>query len=232
MALRSKDDVKRSRAIATVWTFLAYGGAVLIGIVGIAMIHNGHIDASLLNDTSGVLDKERILPVLTNFLFPAWIAGILISGAVAAMMSTADSQLLVATSTVVEDFYTRALKKNVSQKKLVLLSRIVTFLIGIFAFLLAVSTENIIYKMVTYAWSGLGSAFGPALLMTLYWKRINAAGVIAGMLTGAISTIIWTELTVLNDVVSVRFTSFIFAFIAVITATLIAEKRKSAVGST
>jgi len=220
MAIRSPDDVKLGRSIATVWTVMAYGGAVLIGIVGIAMIHYGHFDESLLA-VDGAIDTERILPVLTNFLFPAWIAGILISGTVAAMMSTADSQLLIATSTVVEDFYFRALKRKLPQKSLVLMSRLVTLAIGIFALILAFNTENIIYKIVTYAWAGLGSAFGPALLMTLYWKKVNSWGVIAGMLTGAISTVVWTELSFLDEAVSVRFVSFVLAFAAVIIGSLI-----------
>jgi len=220
MAIKSADKIKISRRIATVWTFFAYGGAVLIGIVGIAMIHYGHLDASQL-DVKGVLDKERILPVLTNYLFPAWMAGILISGAIAAMMSTADSQLLIATSTVVEDFYSKALKKNISQKKLVSMSRWVTFAVGMLALIVAFTTENIIYKIVTYAWAGLGSAFGPALLMTLYWKKTNSWGVISGMLTGAITTILWTEISFLDRMISVRFSSFIFAFIAVIIASLL-----------
>jgi sodium/proline symporter len=230
MAIKSTDKIKISRKIATVWTFFAYGGAVMIGIVGIAMIHYGHIDASALN-VNGALDKERILPVLTNFLFPAWLAGILISGAVAAMMSTADSQLLIATSTVVEDFYSKALRKNISQKKLVSMSRWVTFGVGMLALFVAFTTENIIYKIVTYAWAGLGSAFGPALLMTLYWKKTNSWGVIAGMLTGAITTILWTEISVLDKLISVRFSSFILAFIAVITASLLKPRFEKAKAS-
>jgi sodium/proline symporter len=226
MAIKNAEKIRISRRIATVWTFFAYGGAVLIGIVGIAMIHYGHIDASAL-DVKGVLDKERILPVLTNFLLPAWMAGVLISGAVAAMMSTADSQLLIATSTVVEDFYSKALKKNISQKRLVSMSRWVTFGIGMLALFVAFTTENIIYKIVTYAWAGLGSAFGPALLMTLYWKKTNSWGVIAGMLTGAITTILWTEISFLDGLISVRFSSFIFAFAAVIVASLLKPRFKA-----
>ena len=220
MAINKPENIKMGRRIAIVWTILAYGGAVLIGIVGIAMIHYGHIDASQL-DVNGVMDKERILPVLTNFLFPAWLAGILISGAIAAMMSTADSQLLIATSTVVEDFYSKALNKNISQKKLVSMSRWVTFAVGMLALIVAFTTEDIIYKIVTYAWAGLGSAFGPALLMTLYWKKTNSWGVIAGMITGAVTTILWTEISLLDKMISVRFSSFIFAFIAVIIASLL-----------
>jgi sodium/proline symporter len=225
MAIRKPDDVKLARRIAIIWTIFAYGGAVLVGIVGIAMIHSGKISESALM-VNGVLDKERILPILANFLFPAWMAGILISGAVAAIMSTADSQLLISTSTVVEDFYSKALRRNISQKTLVAMSRYVTLVVGGLGMLLAFTTENIIYKMVTYAWAGLGASFGPALLMTLYWKKINSWGVIAGMVTGSLSTIIWTEIPALNNLISVRFSSFILAFIAVIVATLLKPETK------
>ncbi|MBN2135448.1 MAG: sodium/proline symporter [Acidobacteria bacterium] len=224
MAIRSADEIKKSRTIATVWTIVAYSGAVMIGLVGIAMIYHGHIDISSFQ-INGKVDTETVLPVLTNFLFPAWIAGILISGAVAAMMSTADSQLLIATSTVVEDFYSKALNRKLSQRKLVFLSRLVTLLVGTFALLLAFTTENIIYKMVTYAWAGLGASFGPALLMILYWKKTNSWGVVSGMITGAVTTVVWTEISALDKMVSVRFVSFVLAFAAVIIGTLLKERK-------
>lgn len=228
MAIRKPEQVAQGKVIAYVWTVLAYGGAVVIGLVGIAMVHGNLIPESLLHDASGAMDKERILPVMTNLLFPAWLAGILISGAVAAMMSTADSQLLVTTSTVVEDFYTRALKRRLEPARMVLFSRIVTVLVGIFAFILALTTKDLIYKMVSYAWSGLGSSFGPALLLSLHWKRVNAAGIIAGMLTGALTTVIWTEIPVLNEAVSVRVVAFLFAFAAVILGTLFGKQNQPA----
>jgi sodium/proline symporter len=225
MAIRSPDDIRRGRQIAYVWTVLAYGGAVFVGIVGIVLIHNGVLSDSLLLDGEGVVDKERILPVLTNYLFPAWMAGILISGAVAAMMSTADSQLLVATSTVVEDFYSQTLGRRPSQKAMVMLSRLVTVGVGILGFLLALGTQNLIYKMVSYAWSGLGASFGPALLISLYWKRVNAAGIIAGMLTGALTTVVWSEIDFLRALISERAVSFALASLAVVLGTLLGKPR-------
>ncbi|MFZ5434701.1 MAG: sodium/proline symporter [Calditrichota bacterium] len=225
MAIRRPEDIRRGRSIAIVWTFLAYGGAVLCGIVGITLLHHGQLSAGLLQDAAGVADAERVLPVLADYLFPAWFAGILISGAVAAMMSTADSQLLVATSAVVEDFYSRTLRRSLSHGGMVLFSRLVTVAVGVFGFALAMTTTDLIYKMVSYAWAGLGSAFGPALVLALYWKRTNAAGIIAGMLTGAISTVVWTEIPALNTVISVRVVSFILAFIAVIVGTSLSRIR-------
>ncbi|MBU1707290.1 sodium/proline symporter, partial [bacterium] len=223
MAINKSEDIGQGKIIAIVWTILAYGGAVLIGIVGITIMQGHLIPESSLLDAAGQIDKERILPVLTNFLFPAWFAGILISGAVAAMMSTADSQLLVATSTVVEDFYSRALGKKLDPSKMVLFSRVVTVLVGVFGFILALTTKDLIYKMVSYAWSGLGSSFGPAMLLSLHWKRTNATGIIAGMLTGALTTIIWTEIPALNAMLSVRAVSFGLAFIAVIMGSLLSK---------
>ena len=221
MAIRSPHDVKTGRTIAVVWTLLAYGGATLIGLVGVSLVSQGVV--------AEVADNEQILPVLTNFIFPGWVAGILISGAVAAMMSTADSQLLITTSTVVEDFYAKALGRELSPRGMVNLSRVVTALVGAAALALAWFTHeqaNFIYKVVSYAWAGLGSAFGPALLASLYWKRTNGAGIVAGMVTGAVSTILWSEIPGLNDFLSVRLVSFLLASLAVYVGTMVSYARR------
>ncbi len=239
IAIRSEQDVELGRNIAIVWTILAYGGALLVGLVGITLVHYGNIDISQMlspgahptGDAEAMraaVDPERILPVLAFYLFPAWFAGILISGAVAAMMSTADSQLLVATSTLVEDFYAKALNKKVSPAKMVLLSRVVTLGVGLAAFGLALSSKDLIYKMVSYAWAGLGSAFGPALLASLYWKRLSSTGVVAGMLTGALTTIVWTEIPALDELVTVRLVSFVLASIAVVVGSLVRPREEAA----
>lgn len=99
-----------------------------------------------------------------------------------------------------------------------------TVVVGVCGLLLALTTKDLIYKMVSYAWSGMGAAFGPALVLSLHWKRINAAGIIAGMLTGAIVTVIWTELPALNELISVRAVAFALAFAAVILGTWIGSQ--------
>jgi sodium/proline symporter len=182
--------------------------------VGITLAHYAAMPTEALIGESG--DQERVLPVLAGFLFPAWLAGILIAGAVAAMMSTADSQLLVTTSTMVEDFYSKALGRSISQKLLVLMSRVVTVGVGLIALLIAMSSDNLIYDVVSMAWAGLGSSFGPALLLSLHWKRMNGAGVLAGMSTGAIATALWVSVPSLDALVSVRFSSFVLALAAAI----------------
>jgi len=225
MAINNPEAIATGRRVALTWTLFAYGGAALVGIVGITLVHHGVVPTVAAAEVQG--DQERILPVLAGLLFPAWIAGILIAGAVAAMMSTADSQLLVTTSTVVEDFYCRALGRQLSQRKLVLLSRGVTLLVGAAAFVLAVTSDNLIYDVVSLAWSGLGSSFGPALLLSLHWRRMNGAGVLAGMLTGALSTILWMAVPALNAFISVRFASWALACAAAILAALLAQRRTS-----
>jgi sodium/proline symporter len=108
-------------------------------------------------------DVEQVMPALANDFLPAWLAGIFISGAIAAMMSTADSQLLVITSSVIEDFYHQTLKKELTNKKMLFLSRIITVAVGLFAFVIAVTSSKLVFGLVSYAWSGLGASFGPAL---------------------------------------------------------------------
>jgi len=218
MAINSPDAIRVGRKVAITWTVLAYVGAALIGVVGITLVHNGalsSVDAAAVGE-----DPERILPVLANFLFPAWIAGILIAGAVAAMMSTADSQLLIATSTIVEDFYSRVLGRKISQKQLVVLSRVATVAVGLAGFNLACWSDDLIYDVVSLAWAGLGSSFGPAILLSLHWKRMTGAGVLASMITGAASTAAWKWIPGLDDFISVRFASFALAILAAVVFSL------------
>jgi sodium/proline symporter len=212
MAIRSAEEVRVGRRVALVWTLLAYGGATLVGIVGITMVHGGLLPAGDAAAVAG--DQERILPVLAGLLFPAWLAGILIAGAVAAMMSTADSQLLIATSTLVEDFWYRALGRELSPRASVLAGRLVTLGVGLVAFALAVASDDLIYDVVSLAWAGLGSSFGPALLLALHWRRMNGRGVLCGMVTGALVTVLWTAIPGLDEAVSVRFVSWVAALVA------------------
>jgi sodium/proline symporter len=224
MAINSPDAIKTGQKVAIVWTVLAYGGAALIGVVGITLVYHGQIPADL---TAGLADdQERILPVLASCLFPAWMAGILISGAVAAMMSTADSQILIATSTVVEDFYSKALGRTIGQKSLVAMSRIVTVLVGVAAYMLALYTDDLIYDVVSLAWAGLGSSFGPALVLSLHWKKMNGRGVLAAMITGALSTAAWKWIPGLDDLISVRFASFFLATLAAVLGSLLVKSNR------
>jgi len=214
MAIKDSNKIKVSRRIAIAWAIPAFTGAMMIGLVGLGIYGQGYFE-----------DAEHIMPHLANTLLPAWLAGIFISGAIAAMMSTADSQLLVITSSVIEDFYHKTLKKDVTGSTLLNLSRLITVVVGLCGFLIAITSEKLIFSMVSYAWAGLGSSFGPALLLMLKWKKTTWQGVLAGMITGTISTVIWSEITVLDSFLSVRFAAFVLAFAAVMITSLLTQKK-------
>ena len=194
MAVRKTADLRRGGLIAMGWTLISYWGAPMIGIVGLAVLG------------PGLADPDLVMPTLAVELLPGWLAGIMIAGATAAMMSTADSQLLVASSTLVEDIYVRLFRSNEKPEKLVLISRICTVLIALVAFALAWSAlrnpgaTSLIDGMVSYAWTGLGSSFGPSLLLALWWKRTTWHGALAGMVGGMVSTILWDDILGLGSV--------------------------------
>ncbi|MCH7852285.1 MAG: sodium/proline symporter [Candidatus Marinimicrobia bacterium] len=182
MSIRSPDDIPTARSIALVWAVVSYSGAVLMGLVALAYFGSGYF-----------ADPEMMMPALALSIFPAWFAGILISGALAAMMSTADSQLLVTTSAVSEDVYHQMVDPAADQKRLVLVSRIATLVIGGAAIALA-QLPHSVFDKVLFAWGGLGAAFGPALVLSLWWPGTTRNGVLAGMLTGFFTVIIWDNM--------------------------------------
>jgi len=182
MAIKSEKKLWNSTLIGMVWVIISLWGAVLIGIVGLAMFQNG------------LPDPEKVMPMLATTLLPEWIAGIVIAAIVAAIMSTADSQLLVATSSVVEDVYHKLVNPKANQKKLLSYSRIFVLLLSIIAFIFAIPGENsAIYFLVAFAWGGLAASFGPLIILSLWWKRTTKWGAIAGMLSGMITVFIWDK---------------------------------------
>jgi sodium/proline symporter len=214
MAIKDPERVRISRNIAIAWSIPAFFGAFFIGVVGKGLVASGTL-----------IDSEFLMPHLATSLLPLWLAGILISGAIAAMMSTADSQLLVASSALSEDVYHNIFRRKISEKTQLMASRIITLLVGASAFILAIKSQTLIYTMVSYAWSGLGASFGPALLLSLKWKKTTKYGVTAGMLTGALSTIIWANVKTLDNFITVRLASFALATIAVIVVSLLTTEK-------
>ena len=204
MSIKDPGKIKISRRIAIAWVIPAFTGAIIIGITGVALYGQGQFD-----------DIEKIMPHMALNLLPAWIAGIFVSGAIAAMMSTADSQLLVISSSVIEDFFHQSLGKDVTDAFLLKASRIITIVIGLIGFTIAITSDKLIFSMVSYAWAGLGSSFGPAILLILTWKKVTWQGVLAGLLAGFLSTVIWSEITLLDQWISVRFVSFVVSFFMV-----------------
>ena len=214
MAMKSKKDVKTGKIVAITWTIFAYIGAILIGLEAFAILGN-------------TADAEQVLPLMLMKLFPPAIAGILLAGAVAAMMSTADSQILVATSSVSEDIIHKAMKKNISNKKMVVISRITVLFVGLFAFILALvftSDKSLIYTIVHWAWAGIGCSFAPAVILSFFWKKFSSSGVVASLVTGFLVTVIW-KISGLDKVLTARAASFIMAFIMAVIFTLIFPKK-------
>lgn len=184
--IRSANDVPMARRIAVSWTALSLIGAVLVGLAGLAYVDN--------NLGGQLADPETIFMVLVDALFHPVIAGILLAAILAAIMSTADSQLLVSSSALAEDLYRQLLRKEAGQKEIVLLGRAAVVLLALVALLLATNPESTVLGLVAYAWAGFGAAFGPVLLISLYWKRMNWSGAIAGVLTGGLVVVIWKQL--------------------------------------
>jgi sodium/proline symporter len=202
MAIKRPREIRRGTLIAMIWVLIAYWGAAMIGIVGA-----GWFEQSLA-------DQEQVMPLLARALLPGWIAGLVLAGAIAAMMSTADSQLIVVTSAVVEDLYVKLMGARRDQAALVRISRAVTIAVSAVALGLAFQNTDLIFNLVSYAWSGLGASFGPPLLLSLRWKRTTFPGALAGMLTGAVSNVAWRNVGALDDLLDHKLATFLLALLA------------------
>lgn len=222
MAIDSSDNIRIGRWIASAWAIPAFLGSLLVGLIGRHLILNGLLlqGGQALATISELGDPEKLMPLMATNMFNPWIAGIMISGAIAAMMSTADSQLLVSTTVLTEDIVSRLRWARQRSFNLLTLGRLFTLVIGIVAFIMAWRSTNLVFELVSYAWSGLGAAFGPALVLTLWWKRTTKRGVLAGMITGAATTIIWANAAGLQQWMTERLVSFVLAFLAVIIFSL------------
>ena len=214
IAIRDTAEIKRGRVIAFSWAIPAFLGAFFMGIIGMA-----------LYGADKFTDPEFLMPYMATSLLPGWIAGILISGAMAAMMSTADSQLLVTASAISEDLIHKVGKRDLSPEKLLTVSRMATIIVGIFAFIMACTSTDLVFSLVSYAWSGLGASFGPVLLCIIYWKKITKEAAIGGMLTGSLSTIIWKNIPGLNNIISERFVSYLLALAAIILISMLTQRK-------
>ncbi len=225
MAMRSKKETRQSRWLAIAWTLLAYGGAFMIGIIGYKLVQAGALgDAA----TSVANDAEKIMPVMVMTLLNPILAGILLSGAVSAMMSTASSQLMVVSSAITEDFYAQVAKVKMDQKRLLHLNKLLTLAVGVVGFLLAITMKETVYGLVSYAWSGIGASFGPAIVLLIFWKKLSRAGVFASLITGTISAVVWKTWLVELTGISERLGSYLLAFLlAVVFSLIFPEKENS-----
>jgi len=139
--------------------------------------------------------SETVFIKMISGLFPSFIAGIFLCAILAATMSTADSQLLVTASAIAKDFYQPLLRKNASEKEIVLVSRLTILIVALVAFFMALNPNSSIFRLVSYAWAGFGATFGPIMLFSLFWKRTTRNGALAGLIVGGLTTIIWKQLS-------------------------------------
>lgn len=190
MATKDEDKLVLSRRIATIWVVLAMGVAVFIGIVGLAMSNRGVLVSLEGNDSETIIVK--IADLLSSFgAFPAILAGIILAGILASTMSTADSQLLAASSSVSQNLLNDVFHLKVSPKMSVVIARLTVVIISVIAVFLARDPDSSVFGIVSFAWAGFGATFGPTVLLALFWKRSNKQGAVAGMLAGGVMVFVW-----------------------------------------
>ncbi|MBQ3970762.1 MAG: sodium/proline symporter PutP [Selenomonadaceae bacterium] len=208
MAIRSSGEIRQATQIAMTWVVLSLAAAVAVGMVG----------SVYLTDPLTGTGTETVFLVMTNTLFPPVIAGLVLSAVLAAIMSTASSQLLVAASAFAQDFYRTVLRKDADQKELVWISRASVLVIASLSVFLGLNPDNFILDMVAYAWAGFGAAFGPAILMSLFWRRATRNGIVAGIIVGGVTVLVWKQLALwgLYEIVP----GFLFSSIAICIVSL------------
>lgn len=185
MGIKSADDIAPARRIATVWVVVSLTFAVIVGLVGLAGLDLSFEGA----------DSERVFIYLIDAVVPPILAGVFLSAILAAIMSTADSQLLVTSSALTEDLYAVLLRNKASQKELVWISRFSVVVVALIAMFIAFDPESSVLGLVSYAWGGFGATFGPIVIMSLFWKRMTRNGALAGLLAGGITVIVWKNLS-------------------------------------
>ncbi|MGO2416130.1 MULTISPECIES: sodium/proline symporter PutP [Cobetia] len=211
-AIRSEKDIPAARTIAVVWSAIGLFAAICIGLLGLVYV------------PKDLADSEKIFMVMVNFIFHPAVAGVLLAAILAAVMSTADSQLLVSSSALADDFYKALFKKNASQTELVWVGRFAVVGIAIIAWILALDPDSSVLGLVSYAWAGFGAAFGPALILSLYWRRMNRFGALAGIIIGGVTVVVWKQLSGgifdLYEIVP----GVIFAYIAIYVVSIATEE--------
>lgn len=220
MAITSIKDLKTSRRIGIGWMTISIIGAMLTGLIGIAYYAK--------NNTT-LQDPEMVFVTFSNILFHPYITGFLLSAILASIMSSISSQLLVISSAVTEDFYKTFFRRNASDKELVFIGRLSVLVVAMIAVVLAYHPSDTILTLVGYAWAGFGSAFGPAILLSLYWKRTNKWGVLAGMIIGAVVVIAWVQIPSLKAIMYEMVPGFFCSLLTVIVVSLLTKEPVKAV---
>ncbi|WP_087025453.1 sodium/proline symporter PutP [Thaumasiovibrio subtropicus] len=214
-ASRTNRELTTARRIAVVWSGLSMAGAMLVGLVGLLYVTN--------QPGLELADGERIFMILVDAMFHPVIAGILLAAILAAIMSTADSQLLVSSSALAEDLFKPLLRPNATNSEVVMVGRLGVVGVSIIALVLAFNPDSTVLGLVSYAWAGFGAAFGPVVILSLYWRGMSKFGAAAGIVVGGLTVVWWKQQTGgLFDVYEIV-PGFIFATIATVGVSLLAK---------
>ncbi len=221
MGIRNVHEISKSKMIGMSWMLLSLSAATLVGLVGIAFF------------TQGLKNTELVFIDMVKNSFPPFLVGFILCAVLAATINAMSSQVLVLSSSITEDFYKRIFRKTASSKELLLVARVGVIIVALIAFAIAYGKISTIYTLVLYAWSGLGSSFGPLLLLSLYWKKINKYGAWAGILSGGIIAGVWPYF---NDLWSINVPSmlpgFISSFVLIVVISLLTEPKRAPVVKT
>lgn len=224
MAIRSVKDLPTARRIGMTWMIVAICGAMATGFSGIVYVKNTGVTLE---------DPETIFILLSQVLFSPLISGFLLAAILAAIMSTISSQLLVTSSSLTGDFYQTFLDKEASEQRLVMVGRISVLLVALVSIYLAYDRNSTILDLVSNAWAGFGSAFGPVVVLSLFWKKMNRNGALAGMITGAVTVLIWiyAPLTINGQPLSAIIYELVPGFILCTIAIIVVSKATGEVSS-
>lgn len=218
MSVRHSSEIKKSRIIATIWVVISLASAVCIGLVGRAALPTQFLTGP---------DAESIFIVLAQIMLPSFVCGLVVSGIFAATMSSSSSYLLIAGSAISQNLYKGLVNKNATEAQSMFVSRVALTVILIFGIVIALDQNSSIFQVVSYAWAGFGASFGPLMLCSLYWRRTNKQGALAGMLVGAVTVIVWNLFVKqLGGIFAVYelLPGFVFALIAIVVVSLLTEE--------
>ncbi len=231
MAVSSEKELKKSKVIAIIWVALSLSFAVIIGIVGRAFLY-----PTVLGVTNDVSAENVFIELITKLfvddLSLPFVGGLFLCGVLAAIMSTADSQLLVTASAVAEDLFKGIFKKDATEKTVLNVSRATVVVIAILAYLISLNPNSSVMGLVSNAWAGFGAAFGPIVILSLYWKRVNLSGALAGIISGAATVIIWDYIPIFEGGVTLGDKTglyslaigFILSLVLIVIVSLVTKK--------